>query len=79
MWIPGLTDEEKRTCNCNHCAGGNQCTAFNPVNRVYCKPSGEKLQVLLKKKMKAKRDNPGVGDAGVISRKKLLQAGSADR
>ena len=20
VWIPGLTDEEKRTCNCNHCA-----------------------------------------------------------
>ena len=48
VWIPGLTDEEKRTCNCNHCAGGNQCTAFDPVNRVYRKPSGEKLQVLLK-------------------------------
>ena len=52
VWIPGLADEEKRTCNCNHCAGGNQCTAFNSVNRVYCKPSGEKLQILLKGNVK---------------------------
>ena len=80
MWIPGLTDEEKRTCNCNHCAGGNQCTAFNPVNRVYRKPSGEKLQVLLKIKNESEKRHPGIKtDAGAILRKKLLQAGTTDR
>ena len=67
VWIPGLTDEEKRTCNCNHCAGGNQRAAFNPVNRVYCKPSGEKLQILLKIKNESEKGHPGIRtDAGVI-------------